>query len=367
MEMEQKFRIEHYVDTPQNRERLFEFYRLAYPGMTELLDPARFEWQSFQNPLVPPGRNYLYHLIDSQHRIVGQNILIPYCLMIDGKPHKALCSTNLIVLPEMVGKGAGHLLIEQHEQERQLCFAVGITPASMKAFLKRSWKVIDSARLYALFLRPRPCLRYVKKEGLLAAAASPLLRVLSVLARVNASFAVPSRIAGVSFEEIDHFNPEWDSVWQKCLSPYGISFVRSAEFLNWKYFSRADVKHHVLLIRKGQQPVGFLVYRLSRNEQRQILLGRIVDLVFLQGAARKLPHYMIGLARKRLLLAGVDGIVGIASSSETRSACVANGMWISRPQLAIIKQEGFSLDELRHRFKSLWYVTLADSDLDNYW
>ena len=90
-------------------------------------------------------------------------------------------------------------------------------------------------------------------------------------------------------------------------------------------------------------------------------------MVYKRGTGRKLPRFMISLARKRLMSSGVDGIVGIASSPEVRNAYLANGMWISRPQLAIIKENGFVLDELRDRFASLWYITLADSDLDNYW
>jgi len=362
-----EYTVANYEDSLETRRALFDFYRVAYPGMDELLDDARFEWQSFQNPLAPAGRNFLFHLYDQDRRMVGQNILIPYQLTIDGRVRDALCSTNLLVLPGMEGKGLGHRLIERHEQEGQVCFAVGITPASSRAFQKRGWKPVDDARLHALFRRPGPCLRYTKTRGLVVLVASPVVRFVNVLLRLIAPMRVPSQIPGVSHETIERFDSAWDPIWAEALRPYAIHFVRRADFLNWKYRSRRDVQHQILLFRQAQEPVAYIVYRLSRNPARGIFLGRIVDLVYRAGVHPKFAHYMIGVARRAIVAAGVDGMVGIASSPELRRAYQANGFVISRVQPAIIREDGFSLAELRRKFPDIWYITLGDSDLDNYW
>jgi hypothetical protein len=340
---------------------------VAYPEAAEQVDEQRFEWQSFGNPLLRPDQNFLFHLFDAEGRIVGQNVLIPYQLMIDGRVRDALCSTNLIVLPGMVGRGAGHILIERHEQEGVVCFAVGITAASSRAFQKRGWKPVDDSRLQALFLKPHPCLRYVNRKGPVAAIASLLIPVLNLGFSAIRPLAVPKRIHGITWEPIARFEPEWDQQWNAYLSDFGIHFVRSASFLNWKYFSRRDVKHQAVLFRHHGRPAAYLVYRLSRNETRQIYLGRIVDLVYDPSVDRRFPHFLIGYARRVLAAEQVDGIVGIASSAALRRAYWANGFCMSRTQPAIMREHGFFLHDLRQRYRALWYITLADSDLDNYW
>lgn len=359
--------IYEYSDSPESRARLFEFYRVAYLGMRELLDPKRFEWQTFKNPLKPEGRSFLFLLRARGGEILGQNILLPYRLSIDQCSTDALCSTNLIVLPGLVGKGTGHLLIERHEQEGKLCFAVGITPASSRAFQKRGWRPVDDSRLHAAFLNPKPCLRFVKKTGIAASLAIPMLHLMNWAFKVGSKFAVPQSLPEVTVEPITRFSSDWDRIWSVCLRPYGIHFIRSADFLNWKFFSRHDVTHHARLVRFRGNPVGYIVYRLSRNEDRGICLGRIVDLVYLRDSVPKLAHFMIGMAKRELSRERVDGIVGVASSQDLKSAYIANGLFLTRPQPAIILESGFSVNDLRGKYENLWFISLADSDLDNYW
>lgn len=359
--------VDNYVDSPVNREALFSFYRTAYPGMAELLDGARFEWQTFGNPLTPPDRTYLFHLRDEGGRIVGQNILIPYRLVIDGGVRDALSSTNLIVLPGMEGRGLGHLLIERHEQEGKVCFAVGITTASSRAFQKRGWKPVDDSTLQAQFRHPVPCLRFAKKNVFVARVAAPAVQLVNAAIGIVRPLRVPSNIPDVVSETIDRFDPSWDLIWRECLRDYAIHFERTADVLNWKYRTRRDVEHTALLFRHRGEVAAYLVYRLSRNPARGIVLGRIVDLVYRPDVHPKFPHYLIGIARRELAAHGVDGIVGVASSPEIRAAYRANGLILSRPQPAIIREEGFALETLRQSYPNVWFITLSDSDLDNYW
>ncbi|NOT08327.1 MAG: hypothetical protein HOP28_08990 [Gemmatimonadales bacterium] len=361
------YTVRPYRDSPAARAALFDFYRAAYAGMPEFLDPARFEWQTVANPLVGPGKDYLFLLHDEAGKIVGQNLLIPYRLVIDGETRDALCSTNLVVLPGLVGKRLGHLLIERHEQEGEICFAVGITPASSRAFQKRGWVPFDDARLHAQFRHPRPCLRFAKRGALVSLLAAPAIHGLNALLALLRPFRVPSRLPDVVAEEIERFDPAWDPVWRECLAPHAIAFERRADLLNWKFRARTDVRHTALLFRHHGTPVAYLVYRLSTNPGRGLTLGRIVDLVYRRDVHPRFPHYLIGVARRALAAQGVDGVVGIAASGELRAAYRANGLVLTRPQPAIIRERHFSLAALRRSYPDRWYITLADSDLDNYW
>jgi len=363
--------VRNYQDSPTARTKLFAFYQTAYPGNREVQDGDRFEWQSFQNPLAPPDTNYLYHLFAEDDRIIGQNILLPYQLSIGAAVRDALCSTNLIVMPGLEGKGLGHRLIEQHEQLGKVCFAVGITEASSRAFQKRGWSPVNDSRLFVKVLRPVPLLRYLGKSSgfwrLASRIAIPFVKLANLLFALRTTLSVPRHIPGVTCEEISQFEPAWDALWPEYLKAFAIHFVRRADFLNWKYCSRHDVQHRVLIFKKDQRPVAYVVYRPSRNTERGIYLGRITDFVHDPSVHPKFLHYIVATAIRALQKDSVDGIVGIASSPEIAAAFRANGMILSRPQPAIIREEGFTLSQLRDQYPHLWYITLGDSDLDNYW
>ena len=66
-------------------------------------------------------------------------------------------------------------------------------------------------------------------------------------------------------------------------------------------------------------------------------------------------------------ITGVDAIVGVAANNEIAKSYRDNGMFFSRIQPAIIKEKDVYISDLRNKFNHLWYITLGDSDLDNYW
>ena len=151
-----------YIPSTDSLERLFAFYKRVYPDAPWLVDKERFNWQHFGNPLLKSDENHVWLLVDDSNEIIGQNIYIPYNLCVDGKICSAFCSTNLIVKPGMEGKGIGHKLIAVNESLGGIPFAVGITTASKRAFLKRGWKLNSDSTLCSRFINPIPNLKYIK-------------------------------------------------------------------------------------------------------------------------------------------------------------------------------------------------------------
>lgn len=361
-----KLVVRQYQDSPPARARLFEFYREVYPGSPWLWDDERHEWQNSENPLLADGESEIW-LLHDKNRIVGQNIYILFNLFINGQMHRGYCSTNLIVKPGMEGKGHGHKLIEVNENRGGIAYAVGITPASTRAFQKRGWKLIEDARLFSSIINPIPNLRYMGLSRTKQMLLAPFLKCASVLWNLATSLYSPRRIKTVKYREIDSFEPEWDEYWRLFLKDYAIHFDRNFRHLNYKYTSRKDVEHCILLFEMNGKPVGYGVHRVSENRERGIRLGRIVDLVYDPSRGKGLLSFMLKTMKQRLLSCGIDGLVGIAANNEIGSVYRSIGFFLSRVQPAIIREDGFSLDDLRNRYKDLWYITLGDSDLDNYW
>lgn len=360
-------KVERFQNTPEARKELFQFYEEVYPNSPWLLDDSRFEWQNLQNPHHKNGETQVWLLRDEQGQIIGQNIYILYELSIDGRIYPGNCSTNLVVRPELVGKRLGHKLIDVNEGLGGIAYAVGITPASTRAFVKRGWVLIEDARLYSAIINPKPNLKYLGWPKWKTVLASPILRTLSLCYSLFGKLTVPRRIDGLSVREIDSFEPGMDKYWREFLKGYAIHFVRSSNMLNFKFCTRTDVNHHILLFERNGHPVGYGVYRLSENKVKGIRLGRIVDLVYDPLGGHTLVEYIVKTLKSKLLSLVVDGIVGIASDATMARAMKKNGMYLSRVQPAIIKEGNFSISKLRKKYCNIWYMTLADSDLDNYW
>ena len=358
--------VEHYSDSPAARRELFQFYREAYPDSPWLLDPDRFEWQACRNPLLEKDSTEIWLLKDGD-RITGQNIYLPYELSIGGTARRGFCSTNLIVRPEYVGKGIGHKLIALNEERPGIPFAVGITKASERAFLKRSWVLVTDTRLYTRVLRPHRYVKFLRLQGLRRPAGWFALVAAKAIGHVRASLNTVGNPLSLETEPIRQFESSDDGLWNSFLQSYAIHFRRQAEMLNYKYFSRPDVDHTAVVFKIGSKKVGYVVYRLSRHPLTGLLLGRIVDVVYDPNIGKPLARAMIQHATQYFRSQQVDGIVGMGSNNELAAAMRESGFILSRPQHAIIKETEFSISDLRARFEALWYITLGDSDLDNYW
>ncbi len=364
--MSKDFEIEHYADSPASRERLFRFYLLAYPDSPWLLEEKRFIWHNLTPPMNKPDDSGIWLLIRGGE-IVGQNIYSRYPLSIAGQVHTGICSTNLIVLPELVGKRLGHLLIERNETFSGVPFAVGITPASTRAFQKRGWHLHSEARLYSRFIKPKPNLAYVGLTGAKAAIGTIALSIANIATTLWFKMRREPLLENMTVKEIEAFDTCYDSYWMRFLEGFAIHFERNAELLNYKYATRQDVTHTKLLYYHDGVVVGYGVYRISTHPVSGLKLGRIVDFVYDPSLGKKLISNMIRVMTDRMADCDLDGIVAIAADREIASALIENGLYLSRVQPAIIKETTFSLSDLRKSYKNLWYITLGDSDLDNYW
>lgn len=361
-----EYTLREYVDSPEARRKVLAFYAQYYAGKDFFLDPGRFEWQCLGNPLLPSGRNYLYTIEDASGRMLGHDLLVPFRFRIGDEEFDTLANTNLIVAPELAGKKQGRRLLEKHESLGPVCWGIGSTKVALHVLGGRGWTRIEEPRLYALFLRPRPCLRFSGISESIAFFAAPAVKAMNLLWSAVASLKT-ARVPGITHERIDRFDPDWDTTWDKALAPYGIHFVRRAEHLNWKYFTRNDVSHRALLFRgEDGGPVAYAVYRRAVNQNPPVVLGRIVDLVC-NPHIPGLASHVVRTTIRELKTMDVDGIVGLASTCDLRRAYRANGMIVSRPEPASLLERGFSIAELRKQYSDLWYLTLGDADLDDYW
>ncbi|MEE9443929.1 MAG: hypothetical protein V3V99_14790 [candidate division Zixibacteria bacterium] len=360
--------LEKYIDSPENRIILLDYYTQVYSKIPKMANENRFEWQTFLNPLEENEERPLIWLLRScSGKLCGHNSLLKFELRIDNRKYSGYCSTNLLVNPGTEGKGLGHVLIENNEKMDGVAFAVGITEMASRAFQKRGWVLINDSSQQSLVLNPMAVFGFLNKSKMLAYIASPFIILINAAFRVYKKIFIPRSISDISFSQINEFLPDWDNYWREYLKDYAIHFDRNSSFLNYKYFKREDIKHTVYLFENQNRPIGYIVFRKSVNVDKKIVLGRIVDFVYDPTISKKLLSYMIKIASDELRKLQVDCIVGIASSPATKTAFWQNGFIFSRIQPAIIRETDFKIKDLRQRYSHIWYISLGDSDLDNYW
>lgn len=360
--------LEKYQDTSDARKKLFAFYRSVYPSIPEMVDEVRFHWQSFENPAEDDTeRPLIWYLLSDSDEIVGHNSIFKYPMKIDGRHYSGYCSTNLIVSPGTEGQGLGHILIENNEKLDGVPFAYGPTPASLSAFQKRGWVPLYDAKMFTLILKPYRSLKFLKKPTWLAILISPFLKVFSWGLKFYTIIATPKTIDAVTYREVNRFEPEWDDYWEKYLQDFGLYYRRESTFLNYKYATRRDAKHHILIFEKNNIPIGYIIYRVSKSEIKKAKLGRIVDMVCSPNDDERLAAYMVKVVFNRLINDDVDSIVGIASAPDLKRAFRQNGLVLSRVQIMLVKETDFQISQIRPRYKNIWHLSLGDADIDNYW
>jgi ribosomal protein S18 acetylase RimI-like enzyme len=77
--------------------------------------------------------------------------------------------------------------------------------------------------------------------------------------------------------ETEHFSDEIDEFLERLLDDYKFMFIRTSDYLNWKYSSPGNGKYTKLIAKKGKDIVGYIVLR-ANSYNKDYPIGYIVDL-----------------------------------------------------------------------------------------
>jgi len=99
---------------------------------------------------------------------------------------------------------------------------------------------------------------FQRKLGPFRALARPMAALLDPLMRGRWRKVKTS----LSFEEIPHFNEEFDELWERYRDRYRVAYWRDAATLNWRYVDIPGFEHRILTGRDGTGKLqGYLVWR----------------------------------------------------------------------------------------------------------
>jgi hypothetical protein len=128
---------------------------------------------------------------------------------------------------------------------------------------------------YSLVLDPGTFAARKGLSFLKALAARIGLGVNRVLALTRAR----REVAGAQLLETRRFEPATDATWSKLAAGYGVTRVRDAAYLNWKYADHPTLAYRNLLVKRGGETTGYLIWRLAppgADEKRAVVADFLV-------------------------------------------------------------------------------------------
>ncbi|HEX7879229.1 MAG TPA: GNAT family N-acetyltransferase [Candidatus Eisenbacteria bacterium] len=256
---------------PAERQAILDLIR-SYYGPIETADGDFFDWQYFANPSGPV---VLWLAHDPAGAIVGQHVLLPMKLLVDGAPSTGCLSFNALVDPRYHGQGIWTGLGRKAHDEaasRGLSLAYGIpNPNSNRPMVK------DLG-----YHRPFDVPVLVKALDLGAAARHVLGGWKGSVGGFGGSLAGPllfprrkPRPGGAAVTQPSRFDAAYDRLAERSGRRYRILLHRDAAHLNWRYVDCPTRTTHRWEVRSGGESLGYAVLRVT--DFRGIKLGVLLD------------------------------------------------------------------------------------------
>lgn len=315
---------------------LVEFFKKQSADHPELSDPEMIRWERSKRFLAL-----------SEETIIGQISQIPHLFKKESQPYNLGWAATLVLdeSNQLRQVFAGTKLLDKVTKESELPFAaVGVVPEIEESHKRRGYQVShDSTAMYARFYHPAKALKFLNKSTVFSLP----------ITIVNLAMSQAKADKQITVKKIESFDSDHDSIWDAYLSMnYPFYGVRTADYLNYKLTQPKKEYHARIAYDTGIQPVGYIIYRLARNEIKNISLVKICDLVGTEKAKKTLVSQATAFARDK----AADGIIAL-SSLRDKAMFRSCGLWVAKPYPVVLPPE---IVEPIH-------VSFFDSDLDHLW
>jgi GNAT superfamily N-acetyltransferase len=244
-------------------------------AISEKKDSQWWKWMYRDSPAGPA----LVMLAEAKQKIVGQHAIMPVSLKIGDQVTKGGHGFDLMVHPEYRHQGMFRTLgteLAKSAGARGRSVSYG-TPnnQSHPGFVK--WLKASDVFEVPLLTKVIAWGTVLKKRFGIPTFAGNLLG--NAWERMTNRVS-PSPHADVKVEQVSSFNERIDTFWLKASVIKNIMVVKDMKYLNWRYVAKPGKEYKILIAKKQQEIVGYIVLKLEKNGLSR---GYIVDLLALPG------------------------------------------------------------------------------------
>ena len=338
---------------------------------------VRWHWQFEINPFRPVSDSGpTVWIALSGDKVVGQIAVQDAACRVEGRQIEAAWIVDVMIEPEFRGRGLGHLLHSQIMRERSCLVTLTMAEATRRIAERAGCLRLGPTQQYLCprNITMRTVRRYLMGKEIVRPDLALTLRLFSNSLVGPAAIAVASRIGvklkrllkrrlvGPSFHfvEVERFPLEVDKLWQKASGAFVAIFVRSVEFLNWRFSDCPDLQYRRFIMYSGTEMIGYIITRVGTNEELPV--GVIVD--FFAMPCDTTAHDALFEHAYKIFPPQVEYLEAAASTESFRQALERQGYFGIRTMRPTIVCTDPELKLLLERHINDWHFTKADHDWD---
>ena len=276
--------------TREDSDAINDLYNRAFRRDRSLV---AFHWKYWDNPAGPPF-GVLAREKESG-KVLSTSTGVRKQVWVEGRevPGILMCETS----SDPDARGGGRLFRSVMQgfgvavnDEQGIVWSFGGQSSDEAIKIGQRWfgfRIVVELVCWEIVMSMRPALR-----SRVGAAVGDLLGVM-VDPLFRARWKTPR--TGLEFTEIDRFDREFDTLWERYRDRYPVVFWRDAATLNWRYVDNPCWKHRIVSARRDGGLIGYVVWREWEEEGCRI--ATILDLW--HGEDQSVVEGLLDQARRR--------------------------------------------------------------------
>ncbi|MCX7825233.1 MAG: hypothetical protein N2689_06705 [Verrucomicrobiae bacterium] len=288
----------------------------------------RWDWQWRDDPrLEKPG----YHgvVAEWRGRIIANMSCLPAGLFIHGKPVMARWQVDALVHWGMARQALREQRKSGSAKAGELSNGIAAAllnhpaagPIQLAKNISEPMSVIGVRIGFAHAPRTGAWMRRVSyRHRLQQALGRPLGALIAAGADLTIGKMPRPTLSVAVFD--GEFDARFDRLWERALAEYPAITRRDAAVLNWRYRRHPDIAYRVLILERGGELRGYVVFSTFFHKNR--FRSKIVDLLTARGDSEAVDALLAG-ALRQLRKLGVERVEGFAGSPAQSAAFARHG------------------------------------------
>lgn len=212
-----------------------------------------------------PGRDRepLRYVILDGDRVAGSMGHLPAEFAVQGRTVAARFTHDLLIDPAYRGKGLAKRIVENAAAQGDF-FPGGLwmTDPCYKIHLASGFDDMKPMVTQTLVFDPVAFTQRKELSGVKAGVSRAALGVLRARALKGSEKAEREmESAGVRVGTVPEFDAALDGTWRAMVESYGVSRVRNAEYLNWRYVHHPRLDYRIHKLERDGAAAGYIVWR----------------------------------------------------------------------------------------------------------
>jgi GNAT superfamily N-acetyltransferase len=246
---------------------------------------ARWLWQFVHNPFhLERNEAPTVWIALEGDEVIGQLSVQDGQVRIATRTYPAGWIVDVMVDARARGRGLGHAIHRAIMAERPLLVTLTMAPATRRIADRAGALTLGPVREYVLpvALSGATISHLLANRAAMRRSRAPALaRALDLAARLPAAPDLaaaamrgaarlrqrPAPVDG-RIEEMDRLGEAADALWERLANRFPASFVRTSQFLDWRFGQAPDLTYRKFLLKRGGAVAGWLVTRARIRPSR---------------------------------------------------------------------------------------------------